>query len=284
MNLAVNGTRAAIVMLCLFACGPASAAPLTGLEPNRVRVEYLPPKNPAHQYIHDRLKERAVLERLADFLSPIRLPRELVLKLEGCDGTVNAFYGEGIASVCYEYIDYVFTLILSAPRPAGLPPLDAVIGPTVDVFLHEAGHGAFDLLEVPVFGREEDAADQFAAYLQLQFGREEARTLVLGNAYVGEREAKEMMAKSQTLKDYANEHGLPAQRYFNTLCLAYGYDPELFADAMTLWNLPPERAEYCAAEYKQLARAFEKLIHPYVDAERLAAVKTKKKLRIEVLR
>jgi hypothetical protein len=31
-------------------------------------------------------------------------------------------------------------------------------------------------------------------------------------------------------------------------------------------------------------RAFEKLIYPYVDAERLDAAKTKKKLRIEVLR
>lgn len=267
--------------LAMFA-GPALSAPLGELKPNRVRGIYVPPKNPAHQYIYDRLTQRRVLERLSEFLSPLRLPRELWLKLEGCDGTVNASYEDAVASVCYEYIEYIYS---NAPKEAvagGLSPQDAVIGPTVDVFLHEVGHGVFDLLEIPVFGREEDAADMFAAYLQLQFGKDEARVLILGNAFLGKKEAQETMAKSLTLKDYANEHGLPAQRYFNTLCLAYGFDPELFADAVTAWHLPPERAESCADEYKQIARAFEKLIRPYVDPDLLSAVKARKWLQFEV--
>jgi len=30
---------------------------------------------------------------------------------------------------------------------------------TFDLFLHELGHAVFDLLKIPVLGREEDAAD-----------------------------------------------------------------------------------------------------------------------------
>ena len=43
------------------------------------------------------------------------------------------------------------------------------------VLLHETGHAMFDLLNVPIFGREEDAADQIAAYLVTQFGPDVAR-------------------------------------------------------------------------------------------------------------
>lgn len=270
--------------LCLFllaACmAPAAASNLGELKTGRFRGEYVPPKNPAHQFVHDRLKGRRVLERLSEYLAPIRLPRELLIKLDGCDGEVNAFYEDGVVTVCYEYIDYIHA---NAPRkavPRGLTTHDAVIGPTVDVFLHEVGHAVFDLLQIPVFGREEDAADMFAAYVQLQFMPSEARILILGNAFLGRTESQ-AMRKNFKMKDYANEHGLPAQRFFNTLCLAYGADPVLFADAVTTWGLPSARAEQCADEYKQAARAFEKLIHPHVDAALLATVKGKEWLRID---
>ena len=42
--------------------------------------------------------------------------------------------------------------------PAGVAPIDALIGPFLDVFLHEAGHAVFGALQIPLFGREEDAA------------------------------------------------------------------------------------------------------------------------------
>ncbi len=280
-------TRPAFKHLCicaalLIACATAPMAqPLGELKTGQIRGEYVPPKNPKHRYIHERLMQKRVLERLSEFLAPIKLPRELPIKLEGCNGEVNAFYENGIVSVCYEYIDYIYE---NAPRkavPQGLTAQDAVIGPTVDVFLHEIGHGVFDLLQIPVFGREEDAADMFAAYLQLQFAPKEARILMLGNAFLGRVESQQAMAKSLKLKNFANEHGLPAQRYFNSLCLAYGADPVLFADAVTRWHLPAERAEQCAGEYMQIARAFEKLIHPHVDMDLMAVVRSKDWLRFE---
>ena len=40
----------------------------------------------------------------------------------------------------------------------------------VSTMLHETGHAIFYLLEIPIFGREEDAADAIASYVALQFG------------------------------------------------------------------------------------------------------------------
>ena len=51
------------------------------------------------------------------------------------------------------------------------------------MFLHETGHAVFNMLQIPVLGREEDAADQFAAYLMLRLGKDEARRMILGSAY-----------------------------------------------------------------------------------------------------
>jgi hypothetical protein len=42
----------------------------------------------------------------------------------------------------------------------GVAPLDALVGPLLDTCLHEFAHAIFEMLRVPVLGREEDAADQ----------------------------------------------------------------------------------------------------------------------------
>ena len=48
---------------------------------------------------------------------------------------------------------------------------------------HEMGHAIFDLLDVPIFGRAEDAADGFATYMMLELGKRDAQRMILGAAY-----------------------------------------------------------------------------------------------------
>jgi hypothetical protein len=145
-----------------------------------------------------------------------------------------------------------------------------VIGPIVEVFLHEAAHALFDLLKIPVLGREEDAADLLAAYVLLQLGTEEARQLVTGVAYMYALEAKQ---QSVALQDFADSHGLPAQRFFNLICMAYGAHPKLFAAVLEREVLPKNRAEGCADEYQQTAFAFETLIAPHMNKAKRARVR-----------
>ena len=58
----------------------------------------------------------------------------------------------------------------------GVAPLDALVGPLLDTCLHEFAHAIFEMLRVPVLGREEDAADQVSAYLILNLGKAKAVT------------------------------------------------------------------------------------------------------------
>src|SRR5215475_4385292 len=155
---------------------------------NRMVVEYVPPTNPAHRALYQRLMERRTLEKLQELFSPFRLPVELRLRTVGCDGVSNAWYQKPApgssspptVSVCYEYLAEIEQSLPPGTTPAGNTPMDAMVGQFFYVFAHEMGHAMFDVLGIPVFGREEDAADDFATYIMLRFGDQEARALITG--------------------------------------------------------------------------------------------------------
>jgi hypothetical protein len=68
-----------------------------------------------------------------------------------------------------------------------------------------------------------------------------------------------------TQQKFADEHGTPAQRFYNLLCTAYGFDPKLFSDVVEKEFLPQDRAVGCEREYAQLSLAFDTLIGPHID-------------------
>jgi hypothetical protein len=233
-------------------------------EAGQIDIAYRPPKDAAHQAIYELLMSRRVLEKIQALLSPFLLPRRVLLKVESCDGVANAYSSDGTVTVCYEYLDEIWRNVPAETTPEGVAPIDALAGPIADVFFHEFGHVVFYLLQVPVLGREEDAADQFSAYLMLHFGPAEARRLIAGSAYQFKRDLKpEVTVK---LKDFSDTHGSPAARFYNLLCIAFGANPALFGDIVSKGYLPVERAIGCEDEYRQLAYAFNSLIGPHIDA------------------
>jgi Putative metallopeptidase len=171
-------------------------------------------------------------------------------------------------TICYEYIAWIHQVARQVTQSNEISLEDAVVGPFVDVLLHEVAHAIFDLLKIPLFGREEDAADQFSTYIMLRFDKDEARRLILGNAY---QYKGDLSAPSVTMaqQKFADEHGTPAQRFYNVLCTAYGADPKLFGDVVKKGFLPEDRAIGCEREYTQVSHAFNTLIGPHID-KRLA--------------
>jgi len=247
----------------------------------RVQIRYEPPKDREHRQIYEDFKSLRVLENLQEFLSPFRLPRTLTIMLAGCDGEADAFYGDDEITICYEYVDELWKNMPAQTTPGGVAPIDTVVGPLFDTSLHEFAHALFDMLELPVLGREEDAADQVAAYIYLQLGPDESRRLITGTVYAyaaeamkGEmpsslEEAAEAMKaeRPSSLEEFAGEHGTPAQRAYNVMCMAYGANREVFGDVVEKGFLPFERAEFCHEEYEQVQHAFQALVAPHIDQD-----------------
>src|SRR5262249_5794218 len=138
-----------------------------------------------------------------------------------------------------------------------------------------------DIQDIPLFGREEDGADQIAALIMLQFGPKVAQTTVKGFYNVWHHfNAETLRAQKGQIRPWqeADEHSISIQRAYNFLCMAYGKDPKSFqqlADSL----LPRARKQSCEDEYKQAANAFRKTVLPDVDPEMMKAV-----LQLEILK
>jgi hypothetical protein len=262
----------ALGALAMTSTALAQPGPSTGA----VRIAYGEPRSPEHRAIYQRLQQRRVLEDFRDFLSPLRLPAPLTVKTEDCRGMVNAWYASRTITICYEYVEWIHEIARKVTISNDISLEDAVIGPFVDVLLHELAHAIIDMLKVPVFGREEDAADQLAAFILLQFGNDVARRTITGAALLFRQMAIDQRPGSM---DFASVHGLPAQRFVNVLCIAYGAQRELFQDFVDKGLLPRRRVGHCHWEYRQIAYAFRTLISPHIDPELQKKVQTREWLQ-----
>jgi hypothetical protein len=240
-----------------------SSGALCDPKSNRIDIAYGSARTTSQISLLETLKRHNALETLQEIFSPLELPAGLTLRTIDCNGAVNAWYYEGSVGVCYEYLERIGRH-LPVNDQGPVTRSDAIIGQFFYVFAHEMGHAVFDLLEIPVFGRREDAADQFAAFIMLQFQRSEARRLVLGAAYAYSDVLRDPNLPDP-LKAYSDAHSVPAQRFFNLLCIAYGADPALFTDIVDKGYLPKSRAANCRLEYGEVAYAFYKLVRPHID-------------------
>jgi Putative metallopeptidase/Protein of unknown function (DUF1036) len=258
----------------MLTCPPGFAQSGSDLTNSKISYAYVPPKSLKYVSMVARLQSFAVLEQLSQFLSPLRLPHRLTLTVAEC-GTANAFYMPTAWQIvmCYEMIEALERIGPKKGEASDFSYEEVVVGALVGVLLHESGHAVFDMLNVPVFGREEDAADEMSTFIALQFNEDVARTIVRGYAYM----SKVWFASGTPL--FSDEHGTGLQRYYNTLCIAYGRDPALFKEFIDRGDLPRRRASGCADEYQQVKLAFEKTVLPFVDKTMMQKVQASKWLQ-----
>jgi hypothetical protein len=203
---------------------------------NRVSVVYVAPNNPSFQDVYALLRQHNALEKINETLSPFLFPEQLTIEATEC-GAVNSYYQrknfKPTVTICYEFLKRMVELLPTETTPAGLTPTDPAVGQFFWVTFHEVGHAAFDMFNVPIFGHEEDAADNFATFIMLQFGKGQARRLIGGaawawRAYLGDYQKNPVV--QTRLAAFATDHGLPQERFYNLICLAFGANSQVFAD------------------------------------------------------
>ena len=145
-----------------------------------------------------------------------------------------------------------------------------ILGNTQFILLHELGHAFIHDLDVPLLGREEDAADTFATILMLRQDRrnpdsEENFLKMLFSA--AEAWALSWQKEQQEDAELAfwNRHAISAQRFYNMACFIYGSDPEKFAAIPDLVNLPPGRADWCEEEFQVASRSLNRLFGAWMN-------------------
>lgn len=137
---------------------------------------------------------------------------------------------------------------------------DFIANEVIATFYHELGHGLIDVLQIPVLGKEEDAADTLSVILMNDVWEEEAATQILtsdATAYALSA------ADSGTAPDesaFADVHSLDIQRYYAVVCLFYGANPDVRKPLAVDLGLPEEKLDSCPGEYEQAAGAWSAVL------------------------
>jgi len=256
----------------LYIAGAPTGTPILEPPKGSIHISYEPVKNPELQPIYDRARERQALEMVKFLLSPFQLPVDLNIKMLSCDGVANAWFDRDgknrTIRICYELLKEIMDKLPKETTAEGIEPQDAMVGQFLFAVLHETGHAMYDIFNVPVLGHQEDAADQFATWIMLQFGGERAHRVIRGAAYSYAGYVKALKADPKVtlpLAAFSSDHGQPEERFFNLACIAYGYDPQIFTKVVDLKLLPESRAKKCKFEYEDLTDAMHQLIGPHVD-------------------
>lgn len=226
----------------------------------RIKVVYYPVKGSFPKAMQQIYQKTQIFERLSAIIdNDVKLPREVKVEMAEC-GFENAFYEPAKHRIvmCYELTQYFINLY----RQAGLPDRQAgenALYATVFTFFHESGHMLANELQLPITGKEEDAADQFS-------------TLVLATRAgdAGEKAAEAaalwfgIADSPATRTRFMDEHSLDQQRFYSIMCLLYGDNPRKYERSVTKLGFPDARKAKCQREYQQVTRAWKALLAPYV--------------------
>ena len=139
--------------------------------------------------------------------------------------------------------------------------VEFVVGNTLFVMGHELGHVLISEMNMPVLGREEDAADSFAVVTALKLGTAASERVLIeaGKGWVlsSMRDKKQKAALA-----FYDEHGLDLQRSYNVVCMMVGSDAEKYKQLADDTKLPEERRTSCVRDYKTTVWSWDEMLKP----------------------
>lgn len=236
----------------------------------QIEIDYVAPRSEKFRAIHQRLKTLQVFEILQQFLSPLRLPRKIVVKSDECGALRHVYQTGGPVIICYEY---VLAMEVAAPNASIVPIANGritkegvIVGAFVNEVLSQVALAIFDTLDIPVWGSAADAADNTAALIMSQFGDAVAwRTLVGTSWFLAQRSYVGHGTFSEVIQP------VEAPRFYNYLCIAFAANPKTFSFVST--DIPKDRLDSCHEDYRKLMRSFKQTILPHVDLDLLRQIR-----------
>ena len=225
------------------------------------RVEHSELSSGRYETLHRQVKEERLLEKAADDLNrALILPEDIFVTAKDC-GQANAQFdpNDQTLTICYELMER-FSILF---RADGMKPAEAdkkMFDAIRFVFLHEVGHALIFNYNLPIGGNEEDAADRCSSYINIEELGEPGVRSVLAAADAFRIESR---GEKRTKRDLADEHLLQEQRFYNSLCMIYGSNPQKYRYFVTDGYLPEARAERCQQEYNRTVDSWVNLLAPW---------------------
>jgi len=150
-------------------------------------------------------------------------------------------------------IPYSFVAGLFQSFPEESTALDAA----VFVLYHEVGHALIDMLELPLSGEVEEAADALATLLSIELMSDGGRPALAAAELIASQDA------SASLHPWFN-HSKKTQRFRRLNCWLMGSDPGRLGWVAEDAGIDPQDADMCPAEYEEMRNHWIQLLSPYL--------------------
>tara|TARA_B000000460_G_scaffold144440_1_gene101915 strand:+ start:121 stop:1155 length:1035 start_codon:yes stop_codon:yes gene_type:complete len=226
------------------------------------------------QEYEDWLKAEQYFEIQIPFLNEtFKLPHDVDIIIAEC-GEANAYYFQGQIIMCYEFInqtDYrfanYFDIVYGEANWTTEDLNYSVINVIENVLYHEMGHALIEIYELPTTGPEESVADQFSAFILLEFPYEDDPTNSIGQDAMIDTAIDYWLAAEEnpdlTHTAFADTHALNQQRFYDLACWAYGSDPNYNRYMLDEGWIPQNRLDWCELEYANMVYAWNILLAPF---------------------
>jgi hypothetical protein len=166
-------------------------------------------------------------------------------------------------------VDDAVRVLADDPRFKGLDErqrrerIEFVAGNVLFAVAHEVGHMAISELQLPVLGREEDAADAFATLAGLRMGGAFSDRVLIASAYgwfLSDKRNRRQRIKTV----FYDEHGLDQQRAYNIVCLMVGASREKYGMLADMTKLPEDRQATCRGDYSNASWSWDKALKAFI--------------------
>jgi hypothetical protein len=241
--------------------GTASETGGTG-EPGLVEAEWEKPHGEENVAGYELLKASETRSLAKSLATAFELPNPLLIKgVNGFGG--GPFYNPEDNSITlpYEFPAVVFNVIIQS-NPEETPKEWGEAAGAVNSFIlaHEFGHALIHNFELPVLGREEDAADGIATVVLLK--AEEGALYAIDAAEFWE--AFSGRQDPPDLAEYADNHSFDRQRADNILCWVAGSNEGILEAFLENEILPEDRLASCPGEWELLKNSAEQVLNPHL--------------------
>ncbi|MGF1753466.1 DUF4344 domain-containing metallopeptidase [Vibrio makurazakiensis] len=221
---------------------------------DNIVIKYQSPQGKAEKQLLQQIKQSGINETVVE-LSNERFPfnQQLTIQYGGEEGPM---YDPEIHTVSIPYSFYAESIDYFSKnkydekygKSAELGAIDTLL----HTLLHEAGHAFIADQKIAVLGKEEDAVDNFATVLMINY-IEDGDDAAISAADMFAFESDDR-PDYYDFGEYIDEHSFDLQRYFSTLCLVYGSDPEKHANLLDEVenDYLTDRKDFCIYSFQDL--------------------------------
>jgi hypothetical protein len=230
-----------------------------------VQVTFEPPRGSQNAFGATLTKANKFPLIAGNLAKAFELPEDLtVYGVNGFGG--GPFFNPKDNSITFQYgwANLVYNTFKQLHPEWTASQIGAGVG-AVDSFIleHEFGHALIDIYDLPVLGKEEDAADDLATLLLIR--AEGGDRFILDAAQfwaaLSNRQATPGIA------DYADVHSLDLQRSLTMLCMLAGSSEANFQTVANIHVLPDARLAGCPGEYEDKAKSYDQVLDPHLEGD-----------------